>query len=166
MANYKELLTSTTSTEDIIDSFEERDEAGHLKYSRLLLDLLGYYGSASLKITLIVKRCPYICESNGNQMTFTDIKNYMASSSGFFHMDVPLFKELNAFIHDYNDYYIEYVGKEIVKPVEYVFENRYTFLARGMCDKYKRKYGECREYELYGVIIRPSRRQYKKDLSE
>lgn len=157
MAYYRTVLVSTSSIENIVDSFENRDKKGHRIYSRLLLDIPTYLGFVYLKRTLVIKRRFVVVNSNRADLTFSNLKSVVANCHFLYGDQHPLFQEINSYTKKYQEYVTNkhHEGIYKVDPKEYAFSKEYTLLTRGTGDRYNRKYGECISYKICGIVIKP-----------
>lgn len=155
MANLNHLLTHNSSIEDILENFESRTSNGHLKYSRLILTLVGSFGSISSKVSIILKRTPYSKTGTGF-LTFSDFKSHIASSRGFFQYKDEPYTTMNSYIKQYQEYYSSCIhNKQKPEKTIYEFSDTYYLAARSIKDKYHNKYGDCKLYYIYGIEISP-----------
>lgn len=159
MANLNYLWTDTSSIEEMLKQFELRDNIGKLKYSRLLLKPIRSFGSSyPLTITLIIKRTSYSCEGF---LTFSDLKNHLAYTNGFFHSTEFPFGLINSFINDYETYLHKNMFHNPIQGKTYLFDQFITLGGRSKKYKLGSKYGVCKMYELYGIKISPAKRGWK-----
>ena len=114
MANLNHILTYDSSIEEILEQFESRTTNGKLKYNRLVLKLTSTFGSAGLKVAIVIKRTPYYKSGKGF-LTFTELKNHIVSSQGYFNYDKDPYKEFNACIKKYLKYFenIDYFTSQL-----------------------------------------------------
>ena len=159
MADLIYMFTGSSSIEHMLKKFEERDNNGRLRYSRIMLRLSNTFGSSMpLRISLIISRGYAYCE---DFMTFSELKSIVCTSRGYFYSSNEIATMLNKYINDYSEYLAENVYKQSLEKKTYDLNSEIIIGGRISVDKSRLKFGECHAYVIRALEIQPYARNWR-----